>query len=53
LIAENKKAGEPLLSCLVVNKVTRLPGKGFDETSGHGNMEAAMQRKLFDEELTR
>jgi predicted RNase H-like nuclease len=53
LIAENKKAGEPLLSCLVVNKVTRLPGKGFNETSGHGKTEAAMQRKLFDKELNR
>lgn len=53
LAAENKKAGEPLLMCLVVNKATRLPGHGFYESIGHGNANTTLQRSLLDEEVKR
>jgi hypothetical protein len=39
--------------CLVVNKETRLPGKGFYENIGCGQADGAMQRDLLRQEVER
>ncbi|HVA11833.1 MAG TPA: DUF429 domain-containing protein [Stellaceae bacterium] len=53
LAIQNRTTGEPLLMCLVINKETRLPGKGYYDEIGRGNADLAMQRKLFAEEIER
>lgn len=53
LAQANRKAGEPLLMCLVVNKATRLPGQGFFDKIGHGRADAMQQRVLFNGEVER
>jgi predicted RNase H-like nuclease len=53
LAQANRKAGEPLLMCLVVNKATRLPGQGFFDKIGHSRADAMQQRVLFNGEVER
>ena len=53
LADENRRSGEPLLMCLVVNKVTRIPGLGFYAAVGCGSADLQLQREIFDRELAR
>jgi predicted RNase H-like nuclease len=51
LAVENRKASEPLLMCLVVNKTSRMPGSGFYESIGSGDADHTMQQVLLDREV--
>lgn len=53
LFVANEDAGEPSLMCLVVNRKTGLPGKGFYKRFHHGGADDITQRNLFAREVER
>lgn len=51
--AENRRRGEPMLMCLVVNQESRQPGQGFFDLIGEGAAEGDRRRALVARESDR